>query len=339
MRNEAMNAVYYREWRMNRALYLATAALMVLPSCLSVFANATAPHRYAREFLTSWVLGYAHGAGLAMTFGVLLSGVLGLFVFWYDKSRGGIEAALQGPLSRRALMTGKLTLGLATLVAAQVFVWLLLMATAVGVGHAGAIGALAQITVLALASSACLFALTLALSGAMGSLFFIALTAFLWLILPRTVATLITNLSYLSTRMTIAEATAMNTTARDLHWLSPLVTVFPTHNLALLYAAYFTLWTVAAIWAAWVWWERVPYERFHAPLYFSSLWNGWYALLALVTGFFLANLPRSLGAGRWTFWGLYGHALILALPAWFVWRWFWIRLGQSGLGLGPATDS
>jgi hypothetical protein len=339
MRKNALKAVYYREWRMNRFLYLGTAALMVLPWCLAVFADARVPHQFAREFLTAVVVGYAHGdAGFVVPFGVLLAGVLALIVFWNDHSRGGIDAALQGPLSRRALVVGKLTLGLITIWSSQVCILLIVLVTAWDVGQMHVMGSVIAMTILTLVSGSCLFTLTLAFSGAMGSPFFIALAAVLWLILPGATATIVTNLTYLSTRMTTAEATAMNTTRMDMHWLSPLVNGLPTNTKALLYAAYFALWTVAAVWAALVWWSKVPYERLHAPLYFPWLWNGLYTLLAMVTGFFLAYGGRALGLGGWTFPGLYGHTLILAIPSWFLWRWIWVRLGRSGLGIGPTAE-
>lgn len=336
MRKDAIKAVYYREWRVNRALYLIAGLLTILPCCLSLFANTMAPHRYVREFLTSVVVSSAHGdAGPSATFSIVLAGVLGLLVFWNDRSRGGIDAALEGPMSRRALMVGKLTLGVVTVLTAQVVVFLLLMVTALSVGRANAIGSLAAIMTLTLVASVCLMALTLAFSAAMGSPFFIALATFVWLTLPRVVATVSTNLTYLSTRMTVAEATAMNTTVTHIHWLSPLVAVLPSNGEALLYACYFALWAGAAVWAALVWWPHAPYEKLHAPLYFPWLWNIFYALLALVMGFVLANLGRTLGLGGWTFPGIYAHTLIIAIPAWFLCRLLFTRLGWSERRLRP----
>jgi hypothetical protein len=326
----AMKAVYYREWRMNRALYLLVGLLTILPSAPVLWSPLTLPHRFIRELLTEFVVSNAHGTGGAsVTLGILLAGALGLGVFWNDRRQDGLEAALEGPLSRRALMAGKLFTGFQVIIAAQGLLFLLWMVIAVSVGKGHLIGSLASGAILTLMASGCVFTLTLAWSAVMGSPFFVALTTTLWLLIPRVVATMVVNLTYAARRMTIPEAAAMNATVTHIRWFSPLTGFYPANGQALLYAGYFALWAIFGAWAAFSWWDRVPFERLHAPLCFPGLWNAVYALLALVSGFVLANVARSWGFGGGTAPELYACTLVLAALLWWLWRWILIRVGWS----------
>lgn len=329
MPKDAMKAVYYREWRMNRALYLVAGLLTILPSAPVLWSPFTVPHRFIRQLLTAFVVSNAHGAGGAsVTWGILLAGVLGLGVFWNDRRRDGLEAALEGPLSRRALMAGKLFMGFQIVTAAQGLLFLLWTVIAISVGQARLIGPLASGAILTLMASACVFTLTLAWSAVMGSPFFVALTTTLWLLVPRVVATVVVNLTY-AARMTMPEAAAMTATVTHIRWFSPLVNFYPANGQALLYAGYFALWAVAGAWAAFSWWDRVPFERLQAPLCFPGLWNGVYALLALVSGFVFATIGRIWGLGGGTEPGLYARTLALAILLWWLWRWILTRVGWS----------
>jgi hypothetical protein len=145
---------------------------------------------------------------------------------------------------------------------------------------------------------------------------------------------MLTNLAYMYTRMTVPQSQALYSTLTHIRWLSPLDLYSPT-SARLLYSAYFAAWAAVALWAAFAWWKRAPYERLHAPFYFPRLWNLWYGLLALATGFVLSALIRPFGASPpSTVWVV----PLLAIPAWFLWRAIFVRMGRSGLGFGPTAD-
>ncbi|MCY0880194.1 MAG: hypothetical protein OWU84_14810 [Firmicutes bacterium] len=330
--NKRLAALIYREWRMNRGLYVTAGALIVLPWFVLLAPALNAPWRalhalFAAE-LASIALG---GPGTLTTWNVLISGALGLGVFWNDRRRGGLTVALAGPLSRREILEGKLGLGWATVAAAHLIFWGGLTAAAEGFGKASLIGNVTEAEVLAWAAAAAALAVAVALSAAIGSAFFVALGQVVWLAWPRVAASLVAALTYEGPQiMRLAAAERWMLVVRDIRWLSPIGTLWPGHGLALVYALYYAGWGgLATVLAAFLW-DRAPYERLAASFYFPVLWNAVYGLMALASGVVLAVFVHQTG---WIGAPSPGHtdalAVVLAVPLWLGWRWLFTRLGWS----------
>lgn len=339
MPKKSIPALYYREWRVNRGIYLAVVLLTVLPRCWSVLHNSLLPRPYAHEFLQSVVFTSATGdGGISAPFAIFLAGVLGLALFWNDRIRGGFDAALEGPLSRRALLGCKMEFGLASISAAQVFIFLLLLGTGLAVDHAPPIALLAAASLWTLVSGACLMIITLAL-GAVMSPGFVALGAVLWLMLPRVAASIINNTAFSGQRLTSAQSVALSKLVTNVRQFSPLLlNSSPAGGRALWFSLYFAAWAIAAAALALIWWQRAPYERMHDPFYFRWIWNLLYALLAILTGLLVAVLTYKLSSGFQEGFAIVWRSVVFAIPAWFGWRELWVRFGRSGIGWGPMSE-
>ncbi len=327
------DAVSFREWRVNRSLYIAAAAVMLFPWVLMLLTSIGGPGGELIELRA--VIGDNAGLGPTNGWITVLGGLLALGVFWNDRSRGGLDGALEGPVSRRALLMAKMRWGILTITAVWVLLFVILALVAVGIGHAGFIGPLVIAGVWSVSSAVALYVAAVAFGAAMGSAFFTALASVLWVTLPRIVESVAFQLTLGSgRRLPLATAERWQTTLTDIHWFSVATDGHPAGWAAVLYAAYFAAWAVFLGWRALVWWERTPMERFHDPFYYPQLWNFWYAFLAILSGMFVAALaiPNVGSQGR-----LDIAALVFGVPLWFLWRWTWRRLSRSALSWGHQT--
>lgn len=327
------DAVSFREWRVNRSLYVTAVAVMLFPWALMLLTSIGGPGGVLVELRA--VAGDNAGLGPTNGWITVLAGLMALGVFWNDRSRGGLDSSLEGPVSRRALLMAKVRWGILTITGVWVLLFVILAFIALIIGHAGLVGPLAIAGLWSVSSAIALYVATVSFGAAMGSVFFTAMASLLWVMLPRIVESVAFQLTLGSGhRLSLATAERWQTTLTDIRWFSVLTDGRPAGWAAVLYAAYFAAWAVFLGWRALVWWERTPMERFHDPFYYPQLWNFWYAFLAILSGMFVAGLaiPNAGSQAR-----LYIGALVFGVPLWFLWRWTWRRLSRSTLSWGPPS--
>ncbi len=327
------DAVSFREWRVNRSLYITAAAVMLFPWILILSTSIGGPGGELLELRA--IVGDNAGLGPMNGWITALAGLLAVGVFWNDRSRGGLDTSMEGPVSRRALLMAKIRLGIFTITGVWVLLFVTLAFIALAIGQAGLIGPLVVAALWSLCSAVALYMVTVSFGAAMGSVFFTVLASLLWVLLPRIADSVVFQLTLgFGQRLSLATATGWETTLIDIRWFSVLTDGRPTGWVAVLYAGYFAAWALFVGWRALAWWERTPMERFHDPFYYPQLWNFWYAFLAILSGMFVAALtiPNAGSQAR-----LYVGALVFGVPLWFLWRWIWRLLSRNALSWGPQS--
>lgn len=330
-------AARYREWQVNRTLYITTAIIMIAPTALTLLNNGRQTWD-ARIAVTNQVLSYtAAYTGTWSEILILLAGLLGIALFWNDRSRGRLEVIVEGPMPRRQILWAKFYWGVFTLLAVAILLCLVMTTTALAVGHPELIGGVVVRSFIHAAEDTALFVTSVGLGAAMDSVL-TAVGAGVWVLFPVTIAGGVGSVvaSVMAARPVIQTPEIVTVAIQR---LSPVAPTAPQGWLGVVYALYFIAWALFIGNRALKWWDRTPWERFHDPVAFPVIWNFLYALLAILSGSVLAMASLlTLSRGDITTLNLLGITLAIAVPGWFFWRRFLWYLSRTRLGWGPGAE-
>jgi hypothetical protein len=311
-------AVLYREWRLNRSWYLLAFVIMlgawVLPWIGSVFQP-----RYFAQMAQQVVADYPFLPPLALPeLNCIVMGILAVMVFQNDWTRGQIGRVLEGPVRRSDVLSAKLGLLLATLVAYALIVFIGLAVFAVIARSTGRIGYVGSWDLLATLMGSATAILALAAGTAMSNPILVGLTTAIWVVVPKVISGIIATATPLVHLPGGVVVSPPNPWAIAVDRLSPFPNSEPADHL-ILFALYFLVSTVFIGYRAFKWWNAVPTERFGSTFFYPQLWNFYYALLALVSAFVMALiLSQPLMPQRGIpFYVSFGT---LSVFAWFFWR-------------------
>lgn len=324
-------SVLYREWRINRAWYLLAFAVMViawvLPWMGEIFSDyfVSGIRQIVSEypFLPPFALPVVNSA---------VMGILAVMIFQNDWERGRLGRALDGPVRRSDILSAKLGLLLGTIVASTLVVFIGMVIFAAMVSHSGQIGYIASWALLEATMESAIAILTLATGTAISNPIFVGMATAIWVTVPRIASGILAAATMPPIQANnIGAPQAVpplpNVLVGVVDRLSPFPQTEPMHHLVL-YALYFLAWAVFMVYWAFRWWEEVPTERFGSTFFYPKLWNYYYALLALVSGFvaslfvFSRRVTTSLPP---SFYVTYG---VLSVAGWFFWRAVYHRWGR-----------
>lgn len=322
-------AAAYRELRVNRTVYVMGTLLLLAPWLLWLKqlqdnldvgpGVSVSAHTLVRTSLMAFTLGSGFNG-----FSLAVAGGLGIALFAYDRTFGGLFYSLTGPLRRREVWLGKARYGAVAIVA----VTALGAAGAVGCaalsGNLALTGGILMRALFGVAGQLSLFATALAMGGAMGTVFS-CLATLVWVAVPSLVQGLL-----LQTFWPLGQNPApwLNGLAQTISYVSPflpnaLSNWSPVAVLAVI--AWFLAWAALMAWQGPGWWARAPFERLQDGFFFPFLWNLYYAFLALVSGLVLITVLTH-GMVRGPAWDI-GYAALSA-AGWFFWRWVVVRQGR-----------
>jgi hypothetical protein len=307
-------AARYREWQVNRSLYVAAVLTLLAPwalwamAVMNLFSNPQpiGPGDTLHSLMQPLLL---------FTFPLVIDLVgvaaLGLVLFGYDRAVGGLRYALQGPLRRLDVWAAKALFGTVIIcsVMAAGTVAMLIVARASGNGDLS--GRIIAHALFETGGQLELFMTALAMSGVMAPIFAGLATA-TWAILP-------TALSGLLQAVWVNPPLWVVSFNSILSNCSPFQTtpLFGPAQETLWLGAAFLAWAALLAWAAPRWWTRAPFERLQEGFFFPWLWNVYYAFLAAVSALVVVTLLTrgSVHGPSWA--ALYGA---LSVAGWFFWR-------------------
>ncbi len=307
-------APWYREWRVNRALYALAAVLAILPWILQLAVAGGYPgpiHAVLEDYL-----------GTRSAFQSAVSGALGMALFWHDWVRGGLGMALEGALSRRQVFLAKLSLAFVTLGASNAVVALILIVGALSSGSPGVVGPIAITALLWLIVHMVALVIALAMSTAMGSLLFVALATGLVGGIPDFVALGWSGL--MSLIYPFPQPLWVGPVFTAIQRFSPYAMYPDAHWSVLAYMVANVLAGMGILALGLRWWDRAPTERFSEAVYFPWLWNLFYALLAFPSSM-VATVAVTQGPFSWMtlFW-----FIAFFVVGWLIWRWLIMTIGR-----------
>lgn len=324
MRGEMPTALLYREWRLNRAWYGLALSVMVFwwaaPWMGSVFSAAL------YSLLPGLLDRYPFLALDLPQVNSVVMGLLAMVVFQNDWTRGHLARAFEGPVRRADILRAKMAMLLTVMVAYALLTFVSMVGFAAVVGRMDQLGRIAAWTLLEICLEASVAFLVLAASTAIGHPILVGVTAALWAVFPKILASVMAVATPFVRLPSGVQVMLPNPWATAVDRLSPFPNIEPTHHLAL-YGLYFLVWAVFMGYSAFKWWEAVPTERFGSTFFYPTLWNVYFGLLALGSSFVVSIIlshPLMPQMG----WGLALAVGILSVPAWFWWRWVyrrWIR--------------
>ncbi|NMP20895.1 hypothetical protein [Sulfobacillus harzensis] len=302
------SALWYREWRVNRSLYVVAPFLMAAPWLLEFY---TATHPWTR-----YTMMFIRGIMLRVTYpnefrgwDYIIAGLLGVAVLWRDRSR--LAALLDGPVPRRPALRIKTQFVLGSVFAG----WLLELGVLLVMGIISGFHdwsafsrymALIGISQLVLASAA------LTASVMAGNLLFALTGAAVIILGPLVIGSAVMAVGSIigPGSVTMAGASSL------LDHVSPFAYGF-SPTLALAYIPVYTAECVALWGLAFRWWSSAPWEMFSEPLLFSGAWNVVYGILAALTGGTVTLFFRPASSPQF---GSIAVFALSAVVAWFVWR-------------------
>ena len=300
---------------------------------------------FSHEMLRQIILSYINGITSTLRADMAIAALLGVAVMWNDRGRGQLTFALEGPIRRRDVMKAKICYSFLTVTAGNLAIVVLLTLTSVTVGSVGLTGGILVRFAFLVGWQCSIIATALAVSSAVGSVIFIGIALGIISVVPLLGASLIEMLSW--TRISAVPEPGPPTTIVPPHWalvlsnavlhLSPVAPYYPMEWTQLVFALAAMLWAVLIARWGLKWWEHAPLERFYDPFMFLMLWNFYYAFLAIVTALVVGLLLTSKYSLR--AWEFVTFALLVAVPAWFVWRWLIILIGRTKLRWRAGTKT
>jgi hypothetical protein len=324
-------AVVYREVRVNRGVYALVLAALLAPWALVGWISLSSPRpALALSFM---VRGYA-GASAFQLYQVAVAALLGVAVVAHDRWQGSLVDILEGPVRRRDVWLAKAALGTLAVATAAAAVAAAMVAAAVATGLGGMVGGVLLTALGAMGAQLAMFALALALSGAMAPAYAVAATlvcAALPSLLGSLVAMLFVPLSYAYGPLPAAGPPPPVRWALDLSSflpsLSPLAQGYGSGLPLAAHAAWFLACALGLVALGLRWWEAAPYERLRDAFFHPALWGLYRLFLALATGFAAYVLIVRGTARGVAFAVIYG---LLSLLAWLGWGTWWRRRGAAG---------
>lgn len=319
-------ALVYREWRLNRGLYVLAWLLFLAPTLRDGLNGSL--FWWVRTAINST----PYGGGHLITYNSLVTVGLGVGVFWWDRSRGSLLYTLSGPAPRRDVLRVKALFGILTVVSVYLLIWVLTWAAAVAAVGENVPGPLLVDSIAQILVLVALYLTALAAACAAGNPIFAAIGAFLASAVPAFAAMLLTffyspafhggeNL------LTLAYPQWVKSTATALHAMSSL-TYFTVASQLGWVSLLFFLWFIA--WAVGFWWlgrrifETAQLEHLDSTFVFPRLWyvvlGGVCFIIATVIGHVLTDMRNGYMYLVW-------FALLFA-ASWFVLKKFAVWAGE-----------
>lgn len=87
----------YREWRVNRGLYITAWIVLVLPMVWTIGQAIHVQLMIGGQWLHLQIQSYVGPAPEVLHFNMIVAGLLGVLTFWHDRTRGYLSIALEDP--------------------------------------------------------------------------------------------------------------------------------------------------------------------------------------------------------------------------------------------------
>jgi len=324
-------AARYREWRVNRSIYVTAAVALLAPWALwalPVIALFSTPQLVGPGETLQALMRPMFLFSFPLVISLVGAAVFGLALFGYDRTVGGLPYALEGPLRRRDVWLTKGFFGTVTICSVMAAGTVAMLVAAQASGNGALSGRILVDALFETGGQLELFMTALAMSGVMAPIFATLATA-TWALLPAALAGLV-QITLAGTGLTPPSPATQYAYVSVAPWAvslsnflsncspfqsTPLFT-WPPHDVLLLGAA-FLAWAGFLAWRAPRWWAGAPFERLQDGFFLPGLWNVYYAFLAAVSALILVTVLT-----RGTVQGLAWSGLYAALFAagWFFWR-------------------
>lgn len=310
-------ALAFREFRINRGLYLFSAIAILAPWGYFVL--------FPPDNLTLSSHMYWHGIVQEYTalrvryFDAMVSGLLGIAVFWHDRVRGHLTIMLEGPVRRRDLLWTKMVFTAATLFMTSGVITIGLMAMVLSHGFPHDVATIAAQSLSLTSINLATTWTTLATTTIVGSAILSVMAFGLWSISPIIIALMIGQ--------RIIPVPQPNHWATIISRLSPFPPYISSSPPSWGYTAAFFIWSFIIAALGFWWWDLAPWETLDQPFPFAIQWQILYAILAFFSGlvlldpiFLMHQIPISL---QRTIWGMVG------LGGFYIWRWIFHKSCHS----------
>jgi hypothetical protein len=321
-------AACYREWQVNRSVYVAAVLTLLAPWALWAMTvvnlfdqpQLIGPGATLHSLMEPLLL-----FSFPLVIDLVGVAALGLVLFGYDRAVGGLRYALQGPLRRRDVWMAKALFGTVMICSVMAAGTVAMLIAAKASGNGALSGRILAHALLETGAQLELFMTALAMSGAMAPIFAGLATA-TWAILPAALSGLVQTVLVEAVAAPLSPTPAYVPIAPWVASLSHFLTnCSPFQSAPLFWPAQDTLWLGAAFfaWAALLigaaprWWARAPFERLQEGFFYPALWNVYYAFLAAVSALVVVTLITRGSVQGLSWAALYGA---LAVAGWFFWR-------------------
>lgn len=323
-------AARFREWRVNRVSYILVFLVAVIPWILQWQASH-APHQLVGMSFPSLAGEYIGGDASSQAVAALL---LALVVVWNDWARGRLSYVLEGPISRQDVVLAKLWWCGLSVVGGGLAAALIVVVGSLVLHQPILLGGVLASLGLILAARLAMVATGLAVSGAVGNLLYLALSAWIlaeWPSLFGSVSAFVASMAGGGNVGEILGPRWFWVANRGIRHFEPLSLTSTWHSGSWADLIGYVTWAVLLTVLALRWWTRASYERFHDPFYFPQLWNGVYAFWAALTATLVMETSSGVSPPTLT-------SLIVWVLTFIVGFFFW-RGVMSYWGLWGATRS
>ncbi len=320
--NPSNPALRYREWRVNRLLYIVVPLLLVAPWALETYGAIHPWNANSVMYLHGELRRLMYPNDPYRTWDYVLTGLAALACLWRDRDRMG--AVLDGPVSRSALLKVKLEFLLGSVFTGWLFELLVLL-LAGGISGYHTWGEFARYVVLMGMGHLDIAILSFAGAVLGGNLLFALLGAGVLVAGPLVVGSSV----FVAGNALSPGAPLLTIIASLIEHLSPFAYSF-SPELALGFIPVYAIVGALLVGLSFRWWVRASLENIAEPLLFPSLWNGVYAIMAAVSGLItVLGIEVALSSVQ----GIHASTLVmyvvLAVAEWFIWR---TVLRRSGVG-------
>jgi hypothetical protein len=262
---------------------------------------------------------------------MIVAGLLGVLIFWHDRTRGHLSIALEGPVSRRAIWQSKSVYALFTLASANLATLLIIGVTGLFAGMGGSVGAMILRTLYLFSLQTGLAITALAVGALTGSVMLGGLGTASVSIVPLVLGSIWRSvLFYLGAIPRWGEVVG-----GFFFFLSPFNYAYPTVPLWQegAFSCLALAWALLGYQYGLRWWETAHLERFHEVFVFPWVWNVFYGILGLMSAMVITTFIAVTVHFQSS---LFMACLIpLSVAGCFAWRKAWVGLSRRGLPWAP----
>lgn len=315
----SLAALRYREWRVNRLLYVVVPLLLVAPWAFEAFGAVRPWNAYSVMYLHGEIGRLMSPSDAYRNWDYVWAGLAALASLWRDRAR--MSTVLDGPVSLHAILKVKLEFLLGSVFTG----WLLelgVLLVAAGISEYQAWGAFARY--MALMGMAHLDITILSFAGAVlaGNLLLALVGAGVLVAGPIVIGGSVIVVGTIFW----AGAPWLTILGSLIEHLSPFANDF-SPALALGYLPVYAVVSLLLLVLSFRWWAQASVERIGEPVLFPWLWNLVYTIVAAVSGFITLlafEIAFSAPGIRESTLAMYA---LLVVGEWFIWRVVLRRLG------------
>ena len=320
----------YREWRVNRGLYITAWIVLVLPMVWTIGQAIHVQLMIGGQWLHLQIQSYVGPAPEVLHFNMIVAGLLGVLTFWHDRTRGYLSIALEGPVSRRAIWQSKIVYAFLTLASANLATLLMIGITSLFAGMGGCMGAIILRTLYLLSLQTGLAMTALAIGALMESVILAGLGTASVSVVPLVLGSICHNLPFNEGDI----ARWSEVVGGFFFFLGPFNYAYPT---VLWQEGIFSLlafaWALLSCRYGLRWWEKARLERYSELFVFPWVWKVFYGFLGIISALVVTTIiavPVHFQSS------LFLICLIpLSVLGWFAWRTVWAGLSQRGFPWAP----